>query len=542
MKSKLQSILLFFLSFFICAFGQPARISFLGIVAAAVGYGLFFISVYDLSKRSKRFLAGLIWFTLVSSVQLSWMISIKYMGMSIILVYFFIILGLGAQFGLLTSLVPKKRDVSFFEIIALASLWTLFEWSRVYFISGFTWNPIGLHLASNSLSMGSAALFGVYGLSFLVMLTNLFGYKAFLRKKAFLFLGLALFPYFFGYLNQVIHDSRNNGDTLSALLVQTALKPEEKEPFQTRESFIPPTEQWYRILSSLKANENRKVDLIVMPEVALPVSAFRNYYYYDTFSAVWREVFQKQAENDFELFRQTGFFDENSDARISNVFWAQSLSDHFGAEVILGLDDYDHEEGKSYNSAFHFRPREKVPSRYEKRVLVPVSEYIPFDWCARVAKRYGISAFFTPGNDAKIFHGKVPISTSICYEETYSDLIREGRINGAKLFVNVTNDGWFPNTNLPKQHFYHGILRSVENGVPVLRAANTGITGGIDSLGRVQKTLEVKGTHPEKIRGCLHVDLPLYSYQTLYSQVGDGFIIGFSMIVFVFYLRRNVLI
>lgn len=464
------------------------------------------------------------------------------MGISIILVYFFILLALGAQFGILTSLVPRKRDVSLFEILYLASLWTLFEWSRVYFISGFTWNPVGLHLATNSFSMGPAALFGVYGLSFLVMLTNLSCYRSFLRKKAFLFLGLALFPYLFGYMNQVYHDSKSSGDKLSVLLVQTALKPEEKEPFQTRESFIPPTEQWYRILSFLKAKEGRKIDLIVMPEVALPVSAFRNYYYYDTFSAVWREVFQKHAQNDFELFQRAGFFDENSDPRISNVYWAQSLSNHFGAEVILGLDDYDHIERKSYNSAFHFKPGEKVPSRYEKRVLVPVSEYLPFEWCKAVAKKYGISAFFTPGREAKIFHGKVPISTSICYEETYSDLIREGRVNGAKLFVNVTNDGWFPNTNLPKQHFDHGILRSIENGVPVLRAANTGITGGVDSLGRVQKTLTVKGTHPEKIRGCLHVDLPLYSYLTFYSLVGDGFIVGISMLLFVFYFRRKSLV
>jgi apolipoprotein N-acyltransferase len=112
--------------------------------------------------------------------------------------------------------------------------------------------------------------------------------------------------------------------------------------------------------------------------------------------------------------------------------------------------------------------------------------------------------------------------------------MREGRKEGALFFVNLTNDVWFPRSLLPEQHFYHGSVRAAENGVPLIRSTNTGITGVIDPLGRPLKKLELKDQ-----AGCLLIDIPLVCYPTIYTRLGDAFILSFSaLVVFVFFLSN----
>jgi apolipoprotein N-acyltransferase len=111
--------------------------------------------------------------------------------------------------------------------------------------------------------------------------------------------------------------------------------------------------------------------------------------------------------------------------------------------------------------------------------------------------------------------------------------MRENRLKGAQILLNLTSDAWYPNSRLAQQHFDHARLRTVENGIALLRACNTGITGGVDSLGRVVKILGENAENPEVISDALYIEVPLYHYQTLYAQFGDTLIIGFAAI-FVF--------
>ena len=92
---------------------------------------------------------------------------------------------------------------------------------------------------------------------------------------------------------------------------------------------------------------------------------------------------------------------------------------------------------------------------------------------------------------------------------------------------------------LPHQHFALGRLRAIENGVPLIRACNTGITGGVDSLGRVVKTLEVEDKHVEEIAGALHVKIPLHYYPTLYTVCGDKCILSISCLCIMLFLRQR---
>ncbi len=187
----------------------------------------------------------------------------------------------------------------------------------------------------------------------------------------------------------------------------------------------------------------------------------------------------------------------------------------------------------------------KGPQRYEKRVLVPMGEYIPFTFCQQLAAQYGVMSSFTCGSSAKIMHAQgIPFSPSICYEETFGNLTREGRKKGAEMIVNITSDAWYPNSTLPLQHLEHARLRTVESGVPLIRACNNGITGGIDSFGRTLSLLG--GSHPEEVewtRAGLLVTVPLTTYWTLYSQLGDALIVGISLLcVFLGLFTRRIVI
>lgn len=112
--------------------------------------------------------------------------------------------------------------------------------------------------------------------------------------------------------------------------------------------------------------------------------------------------------------------------------------------------------------------------------------------------------------------------------------MRNGRQKGAELFVNVTNDGWYPFSRLPEQHFIHGRVRAIENGVPLLRACNTGITAGVDSLGRTVARFENNEGKFELERGALYVPLDLYAFSTLYTFWGDALILILSLGCLVF--------
>lgn len=478
-------------SFLIVAFGQPAFGSICAIVAGSVGYGLVWRVLVPLASRKKRFYAATAWFFAVQLVQLSWMASTEFQGLYILGVYVGLALALGLQFGLLTLSIDKMPHLT------VAGLWTLFEWGRLFFLSGFTWNPVGLSLTASMYSLQMASVLGVLGLSYWVILTNL----AFWNKKYYAWGSLTLVPYLMGLVHITYHGGKlEKSPTLSIALIQTGLTPAQKVPLQGRlQEFVSPYMQWENILSLLKPVQN-PVDLIVLPEYAVPLVAELPLYR----GQVVEEIFEKKL----------GVYGQAVAGKVSNLFWMHKLADHFSADVVAGLDAQ--EGNQFYSSAFHIRPSSTQENRYDKQILMPLAEYLPFAWLKNLTAAYGISSFFTPGHEIKIFSGKVPFAVSICYEETFSHLMQAARQKGAELFVNLTNDGWYPGTLLPQQHFDHGRVRAVENGIPLLRACNTGVTAGVDSLGRTVSSLSGSAA------GVLTFRIPTYHYFTLYSWWGNA--------------------
>ena len=535
------------MSFLIVSFGQSSWIPFCGIGAAAIGYACFWNAMLRLfSTTLARFWLSVGWFALVQAVQLSWLTSTQYMGPLILVVYGILIFLIGLQFGSLVFFF-RGTSISLQNCFALSGCWVILEWLRTFFFTGFTWNPVGLALADTSYAIQLASLLGVYGLSFWVIFVNslalyvLEKFRKFKDKKQpLIWISLACFPYLFGFC-QIAWVEKNVPieKVYSIALVQTAILPEQKDRLNNQlEDFIPPLNQWERIWECLEGAKN--LDFIILPEAAVSLSAYRPFYPIDLLKKVWGLYFGKQSLEDLPSltppFAVLGEYRGEKVFKVSNAFIAQAMANHFKSNVIAGFDDQD--ESLKYNAAFCFKPNNVPVERYEKRILVPIGEYTPFSqfrWVSDfLSREFGIGDSFDIGAEAKIFSTETPVGVSICLEETYSHLIRDLRLSGARLFINISNDIWFPHSRLPEHHFQHGKIRAVENGVCVLRSCNTGITGAIDCCGRVVQTL----IPSEKEAGILTLSMPVRSFKTLYTWWGNLPILLMSFFFFGYIFRK----
>lgn len=544
-----QQFLLLLLSFIVVAFGQPAWSESLSLITSFIGFAVFWRALLSISSAKNRFFIAMGWFGAVQLVQFSWSLSHPFLYIYAIL---FICASLfGAQWGLVGLGIQPANFRRIFLLLALAGLWTLLEWSRLFLLSGLPFNPVGLTLTGSLYSLQFASLAGMYGLSFWVILTNLLFLRAWILRSGWTAAVLfALLPYGYGFVHLELHKSDSQkGGVLNVVLVQSALPIEENLTFQSAEEarqFV--ISEWRQVLTTLKKQAGQKTDLIVFPEYLVPYGTFHYVFPVQEVRHLFREIFGEQMKGfptKKSPFIDKIWTDHGYAWLVSNAYLAQTVANFFQAHVVIGLEDSTYRDGRrvkgeSYSSAFHFIPgAAEKPLRYEKRVLLPMGEYIPFEWCRKIAATYGITGSFTCGKSAKVFQGPVPFGASICYEEIFGDLMRQNRTQGADLLVNLTNDGWYPNSRLPKQHFDHARLRTVENGIPLIRACNTGVTGAFDSLGRIVGVLGEDHMQNQEVPDSIRLEIPRYHYRTLYTQTGDFPIIAFSCFALLGFFFRN---
>ncbi len=553
-----KKITLSILSFVIVAFGQPALLWWLGPLAATIGFALFWGTVIDVEDPKIRFFRGAIWFFCVQLVQLYWFISHPYAY--IYPVYLIICMVMGLQFGLVTSFVTKENLSSVKGVLGVTALWVIMEWVRLFVLSGFSWNPVGLYLSTTHYGIQTASLFGVYGMSFWVILTNIYALKiainSYSKKGVLVFAVCAILPYVYGWSHYLYHDTADkNGDSLNVVLAQTAFPVEEALGIKSTSEFVAYViDEWEQILSITKKNIGHDVDLVVLPEFVVPLGTYTFIYPYETVKTRFEKHYGPESLEHLPPLKLP-FAKEIQTAKgntyfVNNAYWAQAIANTFHAPILLGLEDVD-EVGEAdlehFSAAVMIRPNKELdPSwpyeseRYEKRILVPMGEYIPFEFCRELAKSYGVQGSFTCGKEAKILNSHtLPIGVSICYEETFGDVMRESRQNGAEILVNLTSDVWYPDSSLTTQHLEHARLRTVESGVPLIRSCNTGITCAIDSLGRTIDALDEYDEQGKWNADSLLTTVSRYHYHTLYTEVGDGPVIGFCAIAITFFFYRG---
>lgn len=540
-------------SLVLVAFGQPAWFWWSGLVAAFAGYAFFWKALLSFSTPFSRFCISSSWFACVQMIQLSWVTSHPYLYIYLFLYITSLLLGL--QWGALSLLVTYESLKNWSNLFAIAACWTLLEWLRLFILSGFPFNPVGLALTGSIYSMQLASIGGVYFLSYWVIITNLFVLKAWLKnKKEWLIIAftIAALPYLFGFFHLRWHNhlASQSPKYIETLLVQTAFPVEEKicfANFDQISQFL--IGQWKKIFTLLAPYQLASIELVVLPENLVPYGTYLLVFPYEQAVQIWEDFFGFASARYLPPL-QPPFADlmkVGGEERwyVNNGYFSQALANLFHAHLVIGLEDQLFENNKivqSYSAALHFQPRKKDKpvevNRYEKRVLVPMGEYIPFKWCQMWAAKYGVSGSFSSGKSARIFNGPVPLGPSICYEEIFGHLMRENRLKGAELFINLTNDGWYPFSKLPKQHFDHSRLRAVENGIPLVRACNTGVTSVIDSLGQIVAVWGEEKDFSYEKAGLLKASVPTYHFSTLYTYWGDHFIITLiSCSFFYFFLK-----
>jgi apolipoprotein N-acyltransferase len=174
----------------------------------------------------------------------------------------------------------------------------------------------------------------------------------------------------------------------------------------------------------------------------------------------------------------------------------RALAKQAQVPILIGSDQVERDGAASfkyYNSAFLVRADGTSGRAYRKMHLVPFGEYVPLK---RVlffaAPLVEAVSDFSAGEDAVLLPvGNHLVSTAICYEVVYPDLVRRFVVGGSELLTTITNDAWFGRTSAPFQHFEQASMRAIEEGRYLVRSANTGVSGIVDPYGRVLERSDI---------------------------------------------------
>jgi apolipoprotein N-acyltransferase len=396
----------------------------------------------------------------------------------------FAFFGLPAVFALyygMAAAVAQKiglRGAGGTTIFAL--LWFLADYARGHLFTGFPWNIEGYAWADFLPMLQIASLIGIYGLTLLTLaaacLPACLAETETPKRNRILVTGslilLALIAIWGGVRLAEAPNVVVPGVRLR--LVQPNVQQELKwKPEEQEKNFA-------RLLAITSEPGEDQITAVIWPETASP--------FYLTL--------------DEEHRKQVGALAPKNGAIITGVLRAEV--DPSGVHY--------------YNSLVAVDDHAQIAAVYDKSHLVPFGEYMPFrQWIpAPALANLGVDFSRGPGPQTLHAPGAPGFSPLICYEAIFPGAIINSR-DPSQFLLNVTNDGWYGHTAGPYQHFAIARTRTVEEGLPLVRAANTGISGIIDSYGRIEARLGLG--HSGYIDGDLPQALPA---PTFFRQYGDG--------------------
>ena len=407
----------------------------------------------------------------------------------------FAILGLPAYLALFTALgfalarLLWTPDAS--RVLALAASLTLSEWLRGHALTGFPWNSFGYALSEPLALAQAASLIGLWGLTFLAV--AIFASPAVLidggargrRPWIAPAMGIALL------LVMVIFGAVRLNMQPTVMLANVKLRimqPNLQQDVKFNYSAKAEVMKKYLTLSDRASGPQstgvRDANILIWPESAFPFFLTR----------------------EPDAMAQIADLLPKGTVLITGSVRAPELPP--GTRIT-----------RAYNSIYVIDHDGSVLSVYDKLYLVPFGEFLPFqNWLEKIGLEQltKVQGGFIPGTRRRTM--EIPNAPRalplICYEAIFPGEIVE-RSDRPGWIVNLTNDGWFGISSGPYQHLQQARLRAIEQGLPVVRAANTGISAVIDPLGRIVARLGLG------VEGVLDSALPSAIAPTFYARAGD---------------------
>ncbi len=457
------------------------------------------------------YLCGFIFFLLV----LYWLNNVTVAGTLLLVGYLALYFGL---FGFFTTFLSNKE--SGLKIFIIPSIWVSLEFIRSHLLTGFGWCALGYSQYQNLPLIQIADIAGVYGVSFLIVMVNVFfsnvcvrykidktidvRKKRLLWKQFFFIIFIFLVVYGYGIFCIRHKDSEISKHNIISIAIIQANIPQQ---IKWNESAWPVIMEEYKSLTLKAAIYNPQ--LIVWPETSLP-----------------------------------GYLGEN------NVFFddLREFVKDIGIPLLFGAVILDN--GRYYNSAILLSATGEEVGRYNKLHLVPFGEYVPLRGLFPFLEDIVPIGDFTAGDEYKIFpflykkDGDSSIfkgfSVLICFEDTISELSRSFVRKGAGMLINITNDGWFKDTIAPYLHLQSSVFRSIENRRPLVRATNTGISCFIDNRGRIYNYVSNLKGKKTFVSGYAIGDVIWGIERSFYTNFGDIFVYLCFIFLFLVCSRRYI--
>ena len=393
--------------------------------------------------------------------------------------------------------------------LACAAFWVAWEMVQARIFTGFPWNFLGATQYAMLPLIQIASVTGVYGLSFVMAWFSvsllcaaavLIRQQPITRSNALreMILPLGVVAGLVGWGSHLLFAPAPAKEqrALTVALIQPNI-PQTTiwDPAQSIQRF-----QQVMTISE-QALETAHPELVVWPEAAVP-SLF-----------LWDTNVAYQG--------QTIYGAITSFARRHQVWMVIGADDAESRREDPGATDY-------YNSSFLITPQGRVAATYRKQQLVIFGEYVPLSrWLPFLKDFTQVYGEFARGKGPVTFSLpdlKINTSVLICFEDTFPHLARKHVIPDIDFLLNLTNNGWFGESAAQWQHAANSVFRAVENGLPLIRAANNGLTCWVDPRGRMHQVYFPGSSNIYKA-GYKFAEVPLPDRQgramTFYNQHGD---------------------
>ena len=448
--------------------------------------------------------AGLYWIGyafLVDAKTFGWLMPFAVLGLPAYLACY---TGLGL--ALARAIWPRGSS----RLLALAAALTISEWLRGHLLTGFPWNTYGYALTGPLMTAQAAALIGIWGLTFVTV--AIFATPAvFIDERSDtrrpwlpLAFGAALLVALAGYgAWRLGRTPAAFVDGVRLRIMQPNLQQDEKFNYGAKQRVMKDYLELSDRSTGPQSTSVRDATHLIWPESAFPFLLTR----------------------EPDAMAQIAALLPQGTVLITGAVRAPELPPGQKIE-------------RAYNSIYVIDHDGSILSVYDKIHLVPFGEYLPFqDWLERLGlmQLTKLPGGFIPGERRRNMSvPKAPLMLPfICYEIIFPGEAMPSGEPRPGWMINLTNDGWFGISTGPYQHLQQARVRAIELGLPLVRAANTGISAVVDPLGRIVKSL------PLGAEGVLDSPLPRRVNVPLYARTGDIAVMLFIAVVLLAVARRR---